>query len=293
MTQGTIAAAHSLMGRMTRLESSLPIFTNEVLAAETEPGRMDELHLYHGARCNRSCAFCCVNGSPDGGHTPFGEPVLRAAVDLVARRGSLKIYGGEPTLDPDNLAWSIRRLREIGFEGAITIFSNGLRPRPLIDLLRGDDRLFVVLNHAIFFGRGEEPLSPSVRALLLAEHARRPGRLFVSHDFTVAVGRESTDRQRDGDRYLPCFRCWPTLTTTGFFHACPFAVEHAGPHFALGTLDTPPGVVRERFETFLRWTEERLNPEAKRLGIGACALCTGPAPPAIPRHEPRVLLPMV
>src|SRR5438105_11702917 len=139
-----------------------PPFDNSVLGVVSEPGRMDELHLYHGSRCNRACAFCCTNGAPEGHHTPFTEAVLQAAVRLVARRGSLKIYGGEPTLDAANLRWTVGRLRTLGFAGAITLFSNGLRCRVLTSLLDADPGIRVVLNHAIITGTGEKlPPAPA------------------------------------------------------------------------------------------------------------------------------------
>src|SRR5215213_9028524 len=110
---------------MLRADQIFAPFENSILGVEPEPGKMDELHLYHGSRCNRECNFCCVNGAPDGDHERFSEDVLSAAVDMVAKQGSLKIYGGEPTLDAKNLRFAVAHLRELGFEGAITIFSNG------------------------------------------------------------------------------------------------------------------------------------------------------------------------
>ena len=99
---------------MMRNEPLFPVFDNSVLDIVPEAGKMDELHLYHGSRCNRVCAFCCVNGEPQGHHLPFDANVLQAAVRLVSRQGSLKIYGGEPTLDAKNLLWSVAYLREAG-----------------------------------------------------------------------------------------------------------------------------------------------------------------------------------
>jgi hypothetical protein len=290
-------------------EPPFPAFDNALLHIEPEPGKLNELHLYHGSRCNRACAFCCVNGSPDGYHTPFTEPVLRAAVDIVARRGSVKIYGGEPTLDAENLRWTAARLRELGFEGAITLFSNGLRPRVLIDLLESDPQVRVVLNYAIATGSGEKPLPASTLARLRAYHCAHPGRLFVSHDFVVPVGRrkaegektesrvESRESRVDPERPIPnaqrltpnaqrptsdapttyqgCYHCYPTLTGAGRFQACPFAVEYNHAHFALGDIETPSGVIQARFARFLRWIDAVVEPEARRQGRHACEVCTG------------------
>lgn len=255
-------------------------FENSVLAIQPQPGRLDELHLYHGSRCNRACAFCCVSGAPEGHHVPFTEEVLRAAVRLVARQGSLKIYGGEPTLDPHNLRWTITCLRTLGFAGAITIFSNGLRPHVLTALLEADLDLRIVLNYAITTGTGEPPLPAKALAYLRAYHAAHPGRLFLSHAFVVPVGRQRERPEAPGEPNL-CYRCYPTLTSAGQFHACPFAVEYDRPHFALGDIHTPSEVVQARFHRFLDWIEGRLNPEARRQGRSACAVCTGPEPPTL------------
>lgn len=256
-----------------------PPFENHVLGVVPEPGRMDELHLYHGRKCNRACAFCCVDGEPGGGHLPFTEPVLCAAVAVVASRGSLKIYGGEPTLDAANLRWTIARLRELGFAGAITVFSNGLRPRVLTGLLDADPGVRVVLNYAIAMGSGEKPLPRAALAHLRAYGAAHPGRIFLSHDFRAPVGRQPEEATAGPGEPSPCFRCWPTLTSAGRFHACPFAVEADLPQFPLGELGTPPEVVRSRFAGFLDWVGASLEPEAARQGRHACAVCTGPHPP--------------
>jgi hypothetical protein len=270
---------------------TLPTFENAVLDVVSEPGKMDELHLYHGSHCNRECAFCCVNGAPDGWHMPFTAAVLEAAVSLVARQGSLKIYGGEPTLDPKNLRWTVACLRQLGFAGAITIFSNGLRPRVLTDLLDADPGVRIVLNYAIATGTGERPLPPAALARLQVYHDAHPGRLFLSHAFVVPVGKQveiapaapdvgTTDAAPSSTTPQKCYRCYPTLTSAGQFHACPFAVEYPLAHFALGDVQTPPEVVKSRFTHFLNWIDARLDPEAARQNRPSCAVCTGPASPA-------------
>lgn len=279
------------------MTASLPFppFDNAVLGIMPEPGKLDELHLYHGSRCNRACAFCCVFGDLRGSYIPFHEEVLRAAVRTVARHGSLKIYGGEPTMDAENLRWALRRLRALGFEGAVTIFSNGLKPKVLTGALAMDPGVRVVLNYAIATGTGEESLPPRALAHLCAYHAAKPGRIFLSHDFVVPVGRQperpgvTWNERLDGSEaptdageprpLVGCFRCYPTLTTAGHFHACPFAVEYDRPHYALGDTETPPETVRARFTRFLRWIDECLTPEAERQGRNACAVCVGTASP--------------
>jgi hypothetical protein len=271
---------------------SLPGFDGAVLGVVPEPGRLDELHLYHGAWCNRTCTFCCVEGGPQGDHQPFTEEVLQTAVALVAPRGSLKIYGGEPTLDGPNLRWTLKRLRELGFAGAITIFSNGLRAAQLILCLESDPKTFAVLNFAIATGRGEKPLPRSASERLLAWAEANPRRLFLSHDFTVTAGRETESEATAG---ATCFRCWPTLTSRGQLHACPFAVTHQHAHFALGAVGDEAALTLARLGHFQHWIEKVLEPEAERRGQDACAVCTGGSAPAFapllalerrPRREP-------
>jgi hypothetical protein len=259
-------------------------FENGVLGIMAEPGRMDELHLYHGARCNRTCGFCCVNGAPEGDHAPFGEESLQAAVATVARRGSLKIYGGEPTLDGANLRWTVRRLRELGFEGAITIFSNGLRAQLLIDLLEQDRELRVVLNRAIATGDGEEPILPGALTALTRFEYSHPGRIFLSHDFTVPVGRQAERGEVQAKVGLPvqtprsdthsrCCRCWPVLTSSGRYHACPFAVAYALPRYDLGEAGDDPSAVQERFRAFKTWIAEEVEPKSETIGRHVCEVC--------------------
>jgi hypothetical protein len=273
---------------------------NSRLDIVPEPGRLDELHLYHGSKCNRSCAFCCVNGEPDGSHAPFTETTLKAATELVVRHGSIKIYGGEPTLDAVNLRWTVRRLRELGFEGPITIFSNGLLARVLTDLLNEFPKTYVVLNHAIITGSGEQPLPERSFTRLADYHAAHPNRIFLSHNFMVPVGRrlgsmgvneygsmgvedQPASLPHSHTHILPnrgCYKCHPVLTSSGQYHACPFAVEEPHPHFQLGDVNTPVAAVGERYTRFLNWIDQALEPEAARQGRDACAVCTGPNPPA-------------
>ena len=57
-----------------------------------------ELHLYEGNFCNRTCAWCTIQGSPDGWYEPYRAEVLDQARRSVAPDGNIKFYGGEPTL---------------------------------------------------------------------------------------------------------------------------------------------------------------------------------------------------
>jgi hypothetical protein len=269
------------------METPFPLFSNEILAAEGEPGRWDELHLYNGNRCNRACAFCCVHGGPEGEERPWTEATLQCAARLVARRGSLKFYGGEPTLNPDNLGWAMKRLRELGFAGTLTIFSNGVRARTLLDLLESDPRAFAVLNYAIATGRGETPLPAASLRLLTRYAATHPGRLFLSHDFLVPVGRQEGRAVRaESAPPARCFHCFPTLTSTGRLHACPFAVEQDREHYRLGDLDTPAPQAMARFRRFQQWIDTTLEPAAAARAENPCAVCAGRYAPAFPAEYP-------
>src|SRR5207245_531909 len=56
-----------------------------------------ELHLYEGNFCNRTCAWCTINGSPQGWYERYSPAVLDQALATLAPDGNLKFYGGEPT----------------------------------------------------------------------------------------------------------------------------------------------------------------------------------------------------
>ena len=253
------------------LELPFPFFTDDY-AAQSAPGRWDELHLYTGSRCNRACKFCCVCGDVDGSYAPWREETLATALQLVAPGGSLKFYGGEPTLDAANQAWALRHLRERGFRGAFTVFSNGIKADALLAILDADAEAVAVLNYAIATGRGEKPIPPSAVRTLTEWAAAHPRRVFLSHDFIVPVGR-----QKDTDDSAPtkCFRCYPTLTSTGRLHACPFAVEEAHPRYDLGGVET----AREKFAAFHNWIAREIEPVAAAQNRNACAVCVARAKP--------------
>jgi hypothetical protein len=219
---------------------------------------------------------------------PFTEETLQAAVEIVAPRGSLKFYGGEPTLLTPNMVWAVRRLREMGFAGAITVFSNGIRARSLIQILDADPlaRCYAVLNYSIATGTGERSLPAASRRLLEGYAACRPARIFLSHDFLIPVGRQAGGEAiaHSGDAPTVCFHCFPTLTGAGEFHACPFAVEVKSPHFHLGTT-AEIAQIPARFARFLTYITERLEPEAAQRGVNACRLCLSSDRPAFPGHE--------
>lgn len=275
-------------------EIPFPYFHNQLPIAP-EAGRWNELHLYNGSRCNRACTFCCVYGEPQGWYLPWNEATLQQARRLTATQGSLKFYGGEPTLDADNLLWAMRYLREIGFDGVFTIFSNGIRARALVRLLEADARTLAVLNYSIATGRGEDPLPSAALTRLQSWADNHPERLYVSHDFVIPVGRQEGGSAYSEGETPPtqCFRCFPVLTSAGKLHACPFAVEEDRPHYHLGDTTTPPEIALTRLTTFWDWIAHTLEPQATAQGINACSLCVRHTAPIASPHLPRSPLPMV
>jgi len=135
-------------------------------------GPLPELHLYFGSRCNRSCDFCTVSGSPRGWLAQISQEHLDSLVEQLHPRAQLKIYGGEPTLLHGNLLWAIRHLRERGFGGRLVIFSNGIQEDRLIRLLEGDDNSCAVLNYSILTGTNAEPIPPAALRLPLRRRER-------------------------------------------------------------------------------------------------------------------------
>jgi hypothetical protein len=235
-----------------------------------------EVHLYNGNRCNRTCAFCTVEGNPRGSYRPFTEAVLDAALRLTALDGNLKFYGGEPTLDPDNLRWAIAYLRQGGFTGWMTLFTNGVLARRLTHLLDADPRTEAVLNYSILYGREAEPLPPRALAHLLEYAGRRPGVLFSSHTDLVPVGPGATYAPSEprGAFEGTCPKCPPVLTSDGHLHACPFAVELENPHYRLATLREGITAGFPRWLQFRGWIDAALTPQAAASGEHACAVCT-------------------
>ncbi len=235
-------------------------------------GRFPELHLYHGSRCNRSCAFCTVNGSPDGWDAPFAADVLDAALRWVHPDGVLKVYGGEPTLDLPALLAALRFLRAGGFRGWFTIFSNGVLAERVIAILEGDAATEVVLNRSILYGEGAEPLPEPSRARLARYAAAHPGRLWCSHADLAPVGRlaAADDSRAFGGR---CPHCYPVLTSRGELRACPFAVEHPLPHHLYGDTVLSPDAAAARHAEFLAWVTSVVELLAADAGRHPCSIC--------------------
>src|SRR6185295_12414522 len=90
--------------------------------------------------------------------------------------------------------------------------------------------------------------------------------------------------------YRICPRCRPVVTTDGRHHACPFAVESHLPHFDLGTVADPADLVLSRYQQFLDWIDQVLEPEAERRQLHPCRVCTESLAPLPIYREPRVRL---
>lgn len=238
-----------------------------------------ELHLYEGNFCNRTCAWCTINGSPEGWYAPYDEAVLDQALRTVASDGNLKFYGGEPTLHADAIIDAMRWLRAHGFRGLFTIFSNGVKADRLIAILDSDARSEAVLNYSIYHGRDAEPLPPAARERLAVWATAHPNRLFQGYKilFHAGAGADAAfDRDREADFHglgQGCVRCFPVLTSRGRFHACPFAAELDAPHYDLGGVGSDPADVFARYRAFRTWIDETLDPAARARGISSCAMC--------------------
>jgi len=244
---------------------------------EADPS-LRELYLYDGNFCNRACSWCTVWGSPEGWHEDYSARVLDAAADAIAPDGNIKFYGGEPTLHADGLIAAMERLRGRGFRGLFTVFSNGVRARALVRILESDPRSEAVLNYSIYLGRDAEPLPASAKSLLEAWAHAHPLRLFTGYKVLYRVGAavgQAIDRDREAEYHAQsaCVLCFPVLRSTGDYHACPFAVENAAPHYRLGDVSTPPARVYENYRRFRSWAQGVLDPAARARGLTSCEMC--------------------
>ncbi len=257
-----------------------PILYHEPVEHFAEGDReLRELHLYEGNFCNRTCSWCTINGSPDGGYQAYSLAVLDQALATLAADGNLRFYGGEPTLHTEEIKHAISYVRTRGFRGLITVFSNGVRAEKLIEILDSDRHSEAVLNYSIYHGRDAEPLPAHAKRRLEDWARANPGRLFQGYKvlFHAGAGTAQTfapDREGDYNGLgRDCLRCFPVLTTRGQLHACPFAVEIDAPHYALGRVGDAPATVFRNYRRFRRWTEEVLDPAARARGISSCEMC--------------------
>ena len=165
-----------------------PLFTDHD-TYERSMRQFSDFHLYTGSKCNRKCDFCIVSGRPDGWYEPITEEILDAATRLVSPDATIKFYGGEPTIDADNVIWAFARLREKGFTGWLTIFSNGVLGERIVKILESDRKSDVVLNYSILHGEDAEPIPPK-SLLILKDYAdKNPERIYSSHAGVFPYGR--------------------------------------------------------------------------------------------------------
>jgi hypothetical protein len=257
-----------------------PILFHEPVEHYT-PGddQLRELHLYEGNFCNRACAWCTINGSPEGWYEAWSSTVLEQARRNVAADGNIKFYGGEPTLHAGVIIAAMRDLRAGGFHGLFTIFSNGVKAEKLIEILDSDARSEAVLNYSIYHGRDAEPLPTHARTRLEDWARAHPNRLFQGYKVLFHAGAgaaQAFDRDREPDFHglgRGCVRCFPVLTSKGRFHACPFAAEIDAPHYDLGRVATDPRTVLDNYRTFRGWVDDVLDPAARARGISSCEMC--------------------
>lgn len=282
-----------------------PLHTDHIRYQRTME-RLSDLHLYNGSRCNRRCSFCIVDGRPEGWYEPLTEAALDAALGLVPSDGTIKFYGGEPTLDIVNVIWAMRYMRDKGFPGWFTIFTNGVQADRVIAALEADEHTDVVVNYSILHGIDADPLPAPALAKLRTYAAAHPNRIYSSHAgvfpfgpgarFADEVGQARLDERMVASlakkvnsghvdpasaaaaatrNYRICPRCRPVVLSDGRVHACPFAVESRSPHFDLGTVADDSTTLLARYQQFLGWIDDVLEPEAERLQQHPCRVCTG------------------
>ena len=245
-----------------------------------EHDRLMELHLYPGNQCNRDCSFCTVFGSSKGWYTEYKLEHLDAALRTVMmnEQAAVKFYGGEPTLNFENVIWAIDYLREQNYQGAIVIYSNGIQAERLIQILDSDPlhQTTASLNYSIATGDGALQMPHHALEQLEAYEVAHPGSIAIGHPDVVDSGRgvepftgEAT-RPKESSR---CPHCYPVLTTEGKFHACPFAIENAAPHFQLGDVHSDPALIALNFQAFFHWLDTVHEPYAIDQNLPACTVC--------------------
>ena len=268
--------------------SALPILTrrpHEPPVEDPADARFPEVMLYFGNACNRECTFCCVDGRPGASFRPFTAASVRAILARILPDARIKLYGGEPTLHHRHLIDVVRALRAGGYVGRLTIFSNGIQARRLIEMLEADpptDRHSgsdAYLNHLIWLGRGAPPIPAGRRRALLSWAAAHPGRLFLGHDDILPVGGAESEQTRVGAlSNAPnfagrCARCYPTFHSDGRVLACAFAAEVRSPQYDLGTLADSAAQIAARRARFLQFIDGVVEPEAALHGTSPCRVC--------------------
>jgi pyruvate-formate lyase-activating enzyme len=109
--------------------------------------------LIHLGRCNWRCGYCKPGGFlprpfevfPNTYRMPT-EEVIEFAVREARQGNPVKITGGEPTLDFDEVAAIIAQAKAIG--GYVCVDSNGWHPERLVELVRSCDQVAVDIKAA-------------------------------------------------------------------------------------------------------------------------------------------------
>ncbi|MGB3293997.1 MAG: radical SAM protein [Phormidesmis sp.] len=245
-----------------------------------ENNRLMELHLYPGNRCNRDCDFCTVFGTPKGEYSEYISEHLDAALKTVMlhAQGAIKFYGGEPTLNHQNVIWAIAYLRDHSFTGAIVIYSNGIRAAQLLEILESDrlNKTTASLNYSIATGDGAPQMPLKSLQQLEAYEQAHAGAIAIGHPDIVDSGRgvdPFTGEETRPKVNSQCPHCYPVLKTDGQFHACPFAIENDAPHFHLGDLQSSPAEISSSFKAFFKWLDTVHQPYAEAHNLPACTVC--------------------
>ncbi len=235
-----------------------------------------ELYLYQGNQCNRHCAFCTVFGQMNGWLEPYNEDILDYALKLISSDGHIKFYGGEPSLNVKNQRESISYLREKGFNGRITLFTNGVEFTKLQEILNMDSQITLALNYSIFHGRETHGLSPSIKQKILDYQSQFPNRIYLGHADLIPAGRGSENKSTDNETPhfdLRCPRCFPVLTSRGEIRACPFNVEIQSVYHFLGDITDSPNDVIMHYRLFRDWIESAISSFVNLTGRFPCDYC--------------------
>lgn len=245
-----------------------------------EHNRLMELHLYPGNQCNRECDFCTVFGAPNGWLIDYTPEHLDATLRYVMlhEQGSVKFYGGEPTLNHENVMWAIAYLREHGFQGSIVVYSNGIQAERLLAILQSDplSQTTASLNYSIATGDGAPQMPQSSLRKLEAYEQDHAGAIAIGHPDIVDSGRgvdPFTGEETRPKNNHQCPHCYPVLKTDGTVHACPFAVENPSPHFQLGRTIDASDQIAQNFEAFFHWLDTVHEPYAIAHDLPACTVC--------------------
>ena len=141
--------------------------------------------------------------------------MLDQALRTVAADGNVKFYGGEPTLHAAAIIDAMRYLRERGFRGLFTIFSNGVKAEKL-HRDPGQRRAQRSRAQLLHLPRSRRRAAAGARQDTSRSLGRaHPNRIFQGYKilFHAGAGAErSFDRDREADFHglgRGCVRCFP------------------------------------------------------------------------------------